>query len=89
MAQVPDADRQRGEATRRCAAIAAIALFENFLAKYPNDNRWTPDAMFRLAELYFEKSNDEYLTRDAAQAQPASGAPVTPDYRRRSTSTRI
>ena len=43
--------------------------------------------MFRLAELYFEKSNDEYLT--ATQAAQASGAQITPDYGRRSTSTRI
>src|SRR5947207_10158066 len=28
----------------------AIAMFEAFLLKYPNDKRWTPDAMFRLAE---------------------------------------
>jgi hypothetical protein len=27
----------------------AIAMFEAFLLKYPNDKRWTPDAMFRLA----------------------------------------
>jgi tetratricopeptide (TPR) repeat protein len=59
---------------------AAITLFENFLAKYSNDDRWTPDAMFRLAELYFEKSNDEYLT--ATQNAQASGAQVTPDYQK-------
>ncbi|HEX8951570.1 MAG TPA: tetratricopeptide repeat protein, partial [Polyangia bacterium] len=59
---------------------SAIKLFEDFLAKYHNDDRWTPDAMFRLAELYFEKSNDEYLT--ATQAAQASGAQITPDYSR-------
>ena len=32
----------------------AIAMFEAFLLRYPNDKRWTPDAMFRLAELYYE-----------------------------------
>src|SRR5436305_141753 len=40
--------------------LEAIALFEQFLAKYPSDKRWTPDVIFRLAELYFERSNDEY-----------------------------
>lgn len=40
----------------------AIERFEAFLRKYPNDDVYTPDAMFRLAELYFEKSSDEFLT---------------------------
>ena len=30
-------------------------------APLPQRKRWTPDVIFRLAELYFEKSNDEYL----------------------------
>ncbi len=34
----------------------AIALFERFIAEYPNDPRFTPDAIFRLGELYFERS---------------------------------
>ncbi|MBW2732353.1 MAG: tetratricopeptide repeat protein, partial [Deltaproteobacteria bacterium] len=46
------------ERTRR---IATITLFEDFLRRYPNDPRWTADVIFRLAELYFEKSGDEYL----------------------------
>ncbi len=63
---------EKDEKSRR---EAAILLFENFLAKYPTDDRWTPDAMFRLAELYFEKSNDEYLT-----ATQNGQADVKPDY---------
>lgn len=47
------------ERTRR---LEAIARFEEFLKKYPNDPAYSPDAMFRLAELYFEKSSDDYLT---------------------------
>ncbi len=39
----------------------AIAVFEAFLRKYPNHATYTPDALFRLAELYFEDSNDFYL----------------------------
>jgi tetratricopeptide (TPR) repeat protein len=66
---------ERDEKSRR---DSAIKLFEDFLTRYRNDDRWTPDAMFRLAELYFEKSNDEYLV--ATQAAQASGAQVTPDY---------
>jgi tetratricopeptide (TPR) repeat protein len=71
-------DKEEGdEKTRR---VSAIQLFEGFLQKYPNDERWTPDAMFRLAELYFEKSNDEYLAATAQANQ--SGAQVTPDYQK-------
>lgn len=49
------------ESEERVRRIAAITLFEDFLRRYPNDKRWTPDVIFRLAELYFEKANDEYL----------------------------
>jgi len=52
---------RKTEAEERVHRIAAIALFENFLRRYPNDTKWTPDVIFRLAELYFEKSHDEYL----------------------------
>ena len=56
----------------------AIAMFEAFLLKYPNDKRWTPDAMFRLAELYYEKSAEEYLDADEAYKK-ALDTPSPPD----------
>jgi cellulose synthase operon protein C len=58
----------------------AIAMFEAFLQKYPNDKRWTPDAMFRLAELYYEKSAEDYLDADEAYKKAIEGpnAPDTP-----------
>ena len=58
----------------------AIAMFEAFLQKYPNDKRWTPDAMFRLAELYYEKSAEEFLEADEAYKKAADSAtpPTTP-----------
>jgi TolA-binding protein len=40
---------------------AAIARFEEFLTRYPEHPQYTPDALFRLAELHFEKSYDGYL----------------------------
>jgi tetratricopeptide (TPR) repeat protein len=65
----------------------AIAMFEAFLQKYPNDKRWTPDAMFRLAELYYEKSAEDYLDADEAYKKaidqpnaPADLAPPKVDY---------
>jgi TolA-binding protein len=51
------------ETAERARRMEAIERFEEFLKKYPNDPVYTPDAMFRLAELYFEKSSDEYLAR--------------------------
>ena len=58
----------------------AIAMFEAFLQKYPNDKRWTPDAMFRLAELYYEKSAEDFLEADEAykKAIDSSTPPAGP-----------
>jgi tetratricopeptide (TPR) repeat protein len=64
----------------------AIAMFEAFLHKYPNDKRWTPDAMFRLAELYYEKSAEEFLDADEAYKKaidspnPPTAPPPRVDY---------
>jgi cellulose synthase operon protein C len=49
------------EGEQRGRRDAAIAKFEAFLKKYPDDGRYTPDAMFRLSELYFERSYDIYF----------------------------
>jgi cellulose synthase operon protein C len=40
----------------------AIAAFEAFLQRHPNDREFTPDAIFRLAELYYEKYDDDHQT---------------------------
>ena len=48
------------EAQERKERQEAIQQFEEFLARYPNDPTYTPDAMFRLAELYYERSSDDY-----------------------------
>ena len=50
----------------RARRIQAIAAFEKFVERYPRNAKFTPDALFRLAELYFEKANDEYLLADEA-----------------------
>ena len=41
----------------------AIAYFEAFLKKYPKDPPYTPDAMFRLAELHYDMSYLMYLEK--------------------------
>lgn len=48
------------KARERDARLAAIEAFERFLKRHPDAPRYTPDAMFRLAELYFERHDDEY-----------------------------
>lgn len=78
------------EAEERSRRLAAITLFEDFLRRYPNDKRWTPDVIFRLAELYFEKASDEYnqateefeKLRDKFDRGELAGAPNPPrqDY---------
>lgn len=44
----------------RIRRVDAIAAFERFLAEHPTDREFAPDAIFRLAELYYEKTDDEY-----------------------------
>jgi TolA-binding protein len=48
------------EVLERRERLDAIAQFEEFLTRYPDDPKYTPDVMFRLAELYYEKSSDDH-----------------------------
>ncbi|MBI5511208.1 MAG: tetratricopeptide repeat protein [Deltaproteobacteria bacterium] len=64
-----------GEQRRR--RDAAIAKFEEFLRKHPGDPRYSSDAMFRLSELYFERSYDVYF--QARQAYDKAIESVKPD----------
>ena len=52
-------DTRREE--ERLRRIDAIADFERFLQRYPNHPEYTPDVMFRLAELYYERSEADYV----------------------------
>ncbi len=52
---------EEGELARR--RLNAIQKFERFLAKYPRDRAYSPDVMFRLAELYFDRSKLELQTK--------------------------
>jgi cellulose synthase operon protein C len=58
------------EVLERRERLDAIAAFEEFLQRYPSDPRYTPDVMFRLAELYYERTSDEYAlaTREYEEA---------------------
>ena len=46
--------------SERRERISAIEAFERFLRRHPNNPQYTPDAVFRLAELHFERYDDEY-----------------------------
>ncbi len=49
------------EVLERKDRLDAIAQFEEFLLRYPDDPRYTPDVMFRLAELYYERTSDDHM----------------------------
>jgi TolA-binding protein len=62
----------------------AIAHFEEFLSRYPDDPYYTPDAMFRLAELHYEKANDDFRLasdtfREEARLALAEGRDPPPE----------
>jgi TolA-binding protein len=76
------------EILERRERLDAIAAFEEFLQRYPNDPRYTPDVLFRLAELHFERSSDDYnlamreyeetLKKSEAEAGATSAPPAEP-----------
>jgi tetratricopeptide (TPR) repeat protein len=81
------ADRiARAEAERGRRHSDTIAILERFLKLHPDHEQFTPDAMFRLADLYIDKADEEVEARLAAQdaAGPGPGAPdaaaITADY---------
>src|SRR5262249_622724 len=50
-------------------------MLKQFLAKYPNDPKWTPDAMFRLADVYLDKAKLEWDEKQAALEKQAAPQP--------------
>ena len=63
------------EVDERAQRLQAIARFEQFIARYPAEPRATPDAMFRLSELYFEQSKDQQRTAQLAYEDALLKAP--------------
>jgi cellulose synthase operon protein C len=65
-----------------------VALLEKFLKNHPGHEQFTPDAMFRLADLYIDLADEDVEARLAAQeaAPLGAGAPdaasITADYGR-------
>jgi len=46
------------EAKARKLRALAVRRYEDFLSLHPNDATWTPEIMFRLAELHFESASE-------------------------------
>ncbi len=80
------ADRiAKTEAEQRKRHGDTIAVLEKFLQQHPSHDQFTPDAMFRLADLYIDVADDEVETRLAAaetsgQPPAADAAPILADY---------
>ncbi|HET7504986.1 MAG TPA: hypothetical protein VFK02_28375 [Kofleriaceae bacterium] len=84
------ADRiAKAEAERGRRHADTIAQLERFLKLHPDHEQFTPDAMFRLADLYIDQADEEVEARLAAQEAAAAGpgaatapdaAAITADY---------
>lgn len=74
--QISDEEKLQDESTER-----AIALFERFIQQYPNDPTYTPDAMFRLGELYFERQAIKFQNQmlDVMAARDRGEEPPEPN----------
>lgn len=72
------ADRlMREEANEKQLRTDAIVELERFLSRHPQHPRHSPEAMFRLAELLFERTNEAFI----GQSKSQSGELVAlPDY---------
>jgi len=51
------------DAEQRTLREEAIARLERFIKMHNDHPRYTPDAMFRLAELYYEKGQSDYAVQ--------------------------
>jgi len=70
------ANAEEQQAARR---LSAIALLEKFIQDYPDHKKFTPDAMFRLANLYLEQAEYDFeKSFDEAEGlgEPDFSAPI-------------
>ena len=62
------ADRlTREEANEKKLRAEAIVELERFLGRHPQHPRHSPEAMFRLAELLFERTNEAFIGQSKSQ----------------------
>src|SRR5690606_28667919 len=75
---VVEAERGRGKLQKKLDAeiaahkrealklrAAAIARYDDFLTKNTSDPSWTPEILFRLAELHFEADSERYASAES------------------------
>ena len=55
----------QAEGEKRRRHFEAIALLEKFIKDHPDHEEFTPDAMFRLADLYLDEADYELEEREA------------------------
>lgn len=67
----------REQQRERELADQAILALQDFLTRYPQHSRFSPDAIIRLAELLFERTNETFIS----QSKQQTGEIVSlPDY---------
>jgi hypothetical protein len=69
---------QAAEGDYRKKTLSTMELLKQFLVKYPDDPRWTPDAMFRLADLHLDEAKYEWDRKEEA-ALAAAAPPPEPE----------
>lgn len=65
-----------------------VAMLEKFLVNHPDHEQFTPDAMFRLADLYIDVADQEVEAQLVAQEQSGQPMPeggIIADYTRSTT----
>ncbi|HEX4454783.1 MAG TPA: tetratricopeptide repeat protein [Kofleriaceae bacterium] len=67
------------EADRGKRHTDTIALLEKFLQDHPDRDQETPDAMYRLADLYLDQANEDVDQKLAALETAGSNAPPQQD----------
>ena len=73
------------EATRGRKHGETVAMLEKFLVNHPEHEQFTPDAMFRLADLYLDLADEAVeaqLTLQEASGQPPPEGGIVADYTR-------
>jgi TolA-binding protein len=75
------------EANSRKLRSKAVARYEDFIKQHPDDPIWTPEILFRLAELQFEGSAERQRRREdawerevAALEERVAGGETIEDY---------
>ncbi|GEM_PF-1264915 len=61
-----DHEIREHQAKARVLRSKAIARYEDFLKLHPDDPNWTPEIMFRLAELSFERADERFRRQEEA-----------------------